>query len=344
MSQAKWPSPSVIMQFESDSIALSLGLGYPDMEEWENSPDASKVNNFNLFAPTSNTYKLGNQVIYDTYLLNVNPYKFHWETRMSAYYKKIIHCCFQRGWEPPSDLYKYLQVYPRYHNDKLIILTWCIDEVIYKNIIKLLTIKKHDVFNPNICIINQDTTLKIDKLPLLYNSKSIEAGTYEVHEPILTTIPGDDIERSRNIYNYLQTNKKKIIATGHLTNEPNQPLFIIKKTAEISCITNSMLFTAPLEIITTNNSMNEQKTLNPTKTTTFTKKRKKKKRKRIKKVKKCNWCQINNKQLKKSQTNKSFPTKLKICKCKATYYCSRGHQKKHWKKKHRFNCIANKKK
>ena len=90
--------------------------------------------------------------------------------------------------------------------------------------------------------------------------------------------------------------------------------------------------------------MNEQKTLNSTKTTIFTKKKTKKKKKRIKKIKKCNWCQISNEQLKKSQTNKWFPTKLKICKCKTTYYCSRGHQKKHWNQKHRFDCIANKKK
>ena len=327
MSKAK--APPMILQFES----------YEEMEEWENTPVAPEANMFSLIIPKNKAYKLGNQLLNKTSLLPLNTFEFHWETRMPGYYKKIIQYLIEKGWKPPYDLYKYVQVYPRYHNNKLMILTWYIEEVIYKKIIKLLTIKRHDLFNPNICIKNQNITLKIGRIPLLYESNGTETS-----RPVVTTLPSGGIVQVRKIHNYLQKRKKKIIATGHLTNEPNEHLFIVKRLAEIPDITDCMLLSAPLEIVTTNNSMNEQKTLNSTKTTTFTKKKTKKRKKRIKKIKKCNWCQINNEQLKKSQTNKSFSTKLKICKCKATYYCSRGHQKKHWNQKHRFDCIANKKK
>ena len=170
------------------------------MKEWENTPVASKTNALYLIVPKNNAYKLGNQIIYSTHLLNVDPFRFHWETRVAEYYEKIIRYCIQRRWQLPCDLYKHLQVYPRFHDNKMIISACYVDTAIHKKIINLLTIKRHDLFNPKICIKNQKVKLNIGKIPSLPNSKCIPMNRCE---PIITTLPAGDIVQVRKIYDYL---------------------------------------------------------------------------------------------------------------------------------------------
>ena len=299
----------------------------------------------NVVMPREESYRSGSNMIHKSFLMMMEPEKYQWQLKMPIYYKQFIEYCTERGWKPPSNLAAKLKIYPRRFKKKTIMLVWSVDETIYENLIKLLKIKRHNLFNPKICIDTNDIKLKIDTIPIFHKGSpwSKRGNLFNQHFPDLT------IKEAMKNNDYLTKQQNQIISTGYLEKNEHLPIFIIKNISKINRLAHQIMVTTPLTIITKSNNF-EAPTSNKRKINiqsilaglfsnagSCMNGLMVKPMNEIVKVKQCGWCNINNKQLELKST---INNKLKMCICETVYYCCRNHQKRDWNSKHRLTCMA----